>query len=109
MGVPVGAQTEVPVIMATGWPFEMTMVAPTTHWPVTQGPLPAGGTKAQPAMAYGAAIVAMGMPETKTVGLGAVGTAWPPCEQRTVAPMCKIGAGIRVSPGACRYLLIRRR
>jgi hypothetical protein len=49
--------------------------------------LPAGGTKAHPATAYGAAIVATGMPETSTTGLGAVGNACPPCEQSTVAPM----------------------
>ena len=61
---------------------------------MTQGPLPAGGTNAHPAMAYGAAMVAMGMPETMTTGLGTVGTACPPCEHSTVAPMCRIGPGI---------------
>jgi hypothetical protein len=39
-------------------------------------------------------MVAAGMPDTSTTGLGAVGTAWPPCEQSTVAPTCRIGAGI---------------
>ena len=38
--------------------------APTIHWPVTHGPLPPGGTNAQPATAYGAAIVATGCPLT---------------------------------------------
>src|SRR5271157_6393598 len=38
------------------------------------------------------------MPETNTDGLGAVGTAWPPCAQVTTAPMCKIGPGMRLLP-----------
>ena len=42
------------------------------------GPLPAGGTHAHPATEYGATMVATGMPETKTTGLGAVGSACPP-------------------------------
>src|ERR1017187_9986261 len=46
-------------------------------------------------------MVAMGMPETSTTGLGTVGMAWPPWEQRTVAPMCKIGAGMLVAPCVC--------
>ena len=74
-GVAVGTELDIPVMMATGCPCESTMVAPTTHWPVTHGPLPAGGTKVHPATAYGAAMVAIGMPETKTTGLGTVGTA----------------------------------
>jgi hypothetical protein len=41
---------------------------------------------AHPATAYGAAIVAMGMPETNTHGLGTVGIAMPPCAQVTTAP-----------------------
>ncbi len=94
-GVPVGAQTDTPVMMTSGWPSDTTRTAPTTHWPVTHGPLPAGGTKAQPATAYGAAIVATGMPDTNTRGLGTVGTACPPCEQSTVAPTCRIGPGMR--------------
>jgi hypothetical protein len=43
---------------------------------------------------YGAAMVATGMPEAITTGLGTVGIACPPCEQSTVAPICKIGPGI---------------
>ena len=74
-------------MMASGCPCETTRTAPTIHCPVTHGPLPAGGTKAHPATAYGAAMVATGMPETSTTGLGAVGIACPPCEQSTVAPM----------------------
>jgi hypothetical protein len=85
-GVPVGVQRATPVMMTTGWPREVTRTAPTVHWPVTQGPLPAGGTKAQPATTYGAAMVVMGMPETKTRGTGAVGWAWPAWAQRTMAP-----------------------
>jgi hypothetical protein len=42
-------------------------------------------------------MVAMGMPETITTGLGTVGMAWPPWEQRTVAPTCKIGPGIQIT------------
>ena len=83
-----------PVMIATGCPIEVTLIAPTTHCAVTQGPLPGGGTKAHPATTYGAAIVAIGMPVTVTRGLGAVGVACPPCEQRTVAPTCKIGPGM---------------
>ena len=51
IGVPVGAQIDTPVMIATGWPLAKTWVAPTIHWPVTQGPLPAGGTNAHPATA----------------------------------------------------------
>ena len=40
----------------------------------------------------------MGMPETKTTGLGIVGIACPPCEHITTAPMCNIGPGILYSP-----------
>jgi hypothetical protein len=72
--------------MTSGWPVDVTRVAPTDHCPVTHGPLPPGGTNAHPATAYGAAIVVAGMPETITRGLGTVGTAWPPCEHSTVAP-----------------------
>jgi len=93
-GVPVGTQTAVPVSRASGWPMEVTCTAPTTHWAVTQGPLPAGGTNAQPATIYGAAIVAAGWPATRTRGLGVVGMADPPCAHKTTAPMCKIGAGM---------------
>jgi hypothetical protein len=94
-GVPVGTQVAIPVMMATGWPCDSTCCAPIIHCAVAQGPLPAGGTKGQPAMLYGAAMVAMGMPLTMTTGLGVVGIAWPPCAQRTTAPMCNIGAGIQ--------------
>jgi hypothetical protein len=86
-GVPVGTQTETPVMMTSGCPCDNTRSAPTTHCPVTHGPFPAGGTKAHPTIAYDAAMVATGMAETRTTGLGAVGVACPPCEQSTVAPM----------------------
>jgi len=92
-----------PVMMATGCPIEVTLIAPTTHWAVTQGPLPAGGANAHPATAYGAAIVAIGMPVSVTRGLGAVGMAFPPCEQRTVAPVCKIGPGMAILPSIHPY------
>ena len=48
-GVPVGTQTAMPLKIATGWPSEVTRNDPVTHWAVTQGPLPTGGTNAQPA------------------------------------------------------------
>lgn len=102
-GVPVGTHTARPVMIATGCPIEVTRIAPTTHSAVTQGPLPAGGMKAQPATTYGVAIVAIGMPVTVTRGLGAVGMACPPCEQRTVAPMCKIGPGMAIVPSIHPY------
>jgi hypothetical protein len=80
-------------MMATGWPCDITCTAPTTHCPTTQGPLPAMGTNGHPATAYGAAMVAIGIPETKTHGLGTVGTACPPWAQVTTAPICRIGPG----------------
>jgi hypothetical protein len=86
-GVPVGMQIDTPLMITTGCPIEVTRTAPTTHCPVTHGPLPAGGTKAHPATAYGAAMVVIGVPETVTRGLGAVGVAWPPCEHITTAPV----------------------
>jgi hypothetical protein len=85
-------------MMATGCPCEKTCTAPTTHCAVTHGPLPAGGTNAQPATAQGAAIVAIGIPDTSTHGLGTVGMACPPCAHITVAPICKIGPGIADLP-----------
>lgn len=45
-------------------------------------------------------MVAAGIPETMTTGLGTVGMACPPCEHSTVAPMCKIG------PGTFCYLVV---
>jgi hypothetical protein len=41
---------ETPLMMATGCPLEVTKTDPMTHMPLMQGPLPAGGTKAQPAI-----------------------------------------------------------
>jgi hypothetical protein len=76
----------VPLKITTGWPSEVTLVAPTTHWPVTQGPFPTIGTNEQPATLYGAAIVAIAFPPTITRVLGAVGIACPPWVQVTVAP-----------------------
>jgi hypothetical protein len=48
-GVPVGVQIDTPVMIASGCPSESTRSAPTSHWPVTHGPLPPGVTNAQPA------------------------------------------------------------
>ena len=73
-----GTQVETPLRMATGWPLDWTQSEPMIHIPVTQGPFPAGGTKAHPATVQGAAMVAIGMPETRMVGTGVVGTAMPP-------------------------------
>src|SRR5260370_20083429 len=87
-------QIETPGIRGNGCPCETTRTVPTIHCPVTHGPLPAIGTKAQPAITYGAVMVAAGIPETSTTGLSAVGTACPPCEHSTVAPICKIGPGM---------------
>src|SRR5262252_7431923 len=80
-GVPVGTQVETPAIVTTGCPCESTRAAPTIHCAVTHGPFPVGATKAHPATAYGAAMVA-------------VGIACPPCAHNTVAPMCKTGPAI---------------
>lgn len=81
-----GTHIATPVMIASGCPIEVTCTDPTTHCAVTHGPLPAGGTKAQPAIVYGAAIVVAGIPATRTRGLGTVGIAWPPWEHSTVAP-----------------------
>jgi hypothetical protein len=86
IGVPVGTHVDTPDRIATGCPFDVTCTAPTTHMPVTQGPLPAGGANAHPATAHGPAIVTIGIPDTNTVGLGTVGVATPPCAQETTAP-----------------------
>jgi hypothetical protein len=80
--------------------MEVTNREPTTHWPVTHGPLPTGGTKAQPAMAHGAAMVVMGMPLTSTKGLGTVGIAMPPWEHKTIDPTVRMGPGM-----LCSFLL----
>jgi len=89
---------ETPVKSATGCPFEVTCSDPMIHIPVTHGPFPPGGTNAQPAIVHGAAIVVMGMPDTSTIGFGAVGVATPPCEHVTTAPWCRIGPGIAHIP-----------
>ena len=73
-GVPFGVQTARLSVSTTGWPFDITRVAATTHWAVTQG-RPLTG---HPAMRYGVVIVTMGCPLTSTRGFGAVGVAMPP-------------------------------
>jgi hypothetical protein len=93
-GVAVGTQVAMPLMITSGCPSEVTRTAPIIHCAVTQGPFPAGGTNAHPTTEYGAAIVAIGMPDTITRALGAVGNACPPCAHITVAPMCNIGAGM---------------
>ena len=50
MGVPVGVQIDAPLRIATGCPFDCTLVEPVIHCPVTHGPFPAGGANAHPAI-----------------------------------------------------------
>ena len=52
-GVPVGAQVLMLSISTTGAPPAKTRVAAAVYVPVTQGPLPPGGTKPQPATTQG--------------------------------------------------------
>ena len=56
-GVPFGTQTAWLSISTTGWPFENTRSAATTHCPVTHGTGPPLTLNGQPATAYGAVIV----------------------------------------------------
>src|SRR4051794_4472139 len=77
-----------PLIRTSGWPLEVTRVVPRIHCAVTQGGMEAAGMPGQPATVQGAEITAEGMPLSVTRGLGAVGIAWPPCMQSTVAPCC---------------------
>src|SRR5579871_4929129 len=94
-GVPLGAQMAWLLSTTSGCPLDVTRVEPTSHCPLTQGPLAAGGGgRAQPATTYGAMIVTVGWPLTVTRGLGAVGCACPPCEHSTVAPTCTRNPGI---------------
>ncbi len=87
MGVPVGAQIEVLLWTSRGWPFDVTLVVPLSHCPVTHGPLAAGGGgRTQPAITYGEVISTLGAPPSVTRGFGTVGVACPVCEQRTCAP-----------------------
>jgi hypothetical protein len=88
---------DTPDKITTGCPSDRTWVAPMTHSAVTHGPMPAGGAKAHPATVYGAAMVVMGIPETKTQVLGTVGMAWPPCAHVTTAPWWRIGPGMAIS------------
>ena len=94
IGVPVGMQVEAPSIVASGTPPASTRTAPVSHCPVTHGGADVG-LSAQPAIAYGDAIVTTGWPERSTRGNGAAGVAAPPCEHRTTAPRWRAGAGIR--------------
>lgn len=102
-GVPLVTQTEMPSLNRTGWPKDVTLSEAVTNVAVTHGPFAAGGGgKAQPATTYGEAIVTIGCPETKTVGIGTTGCAWPPCEHKTCAPSCTRKPGISASAvGSC--------
>src|SRR5207244_12891079 len=93
--VPVGTQTAWLLCTTSGAPPTSTRAAPTTHCPLTHGPLPPGGTNGQPATTYGVASVETGIPLTRTRGLGEVGWAWPPCMQVTTAPTWTANPGIR--------------
>ncbi|MDP5279838.1 hypothetical protein Q9Q95_12965 [Sphingomonas sp. DG1-23] len=78
-GVPVGAQSDVLDWTISGWPFDSTRVVPVSHWPVTHGPLAAGGGgKAQPVTVIVVAIVMLGTPPKVTRAFTAVGIALPP-------------------------------
>ena len=53
-------------------------------------------------------MVATGMPDTKTTGLGAVGMACPPCEHSTTLPCAESGlASARLPPGERCYIFHR--
>jgi hypothetical protein len=77
-GVPFGAQTAWLSISTTGWPFDITRVAATTHVAVTQGTGPPETLNGHPATTHGAVITTLGWPLTITLGFGAVGVAVPP-------------------------------
>lgn len=79
MGVPVGAQSDALALTKTGAPIARTRVAGVVNWPMTQGPLPAGGGgKAQPAITYGVPATTTGWPLTSTRGTLIAGVACPP-------------------------------
>lgn len=61
------------------------------------GPGPAGGgiAKGQPATIQGGDDIGTGVPDSRTLGFGAVGFACPPCAQVTVAVMVTMNPGIR--------------
>src|SRR5918992_4473863 len=92
IGVPVGMHVEAPIMVASGVPPATTRTAPLSHWPVTQGGVSVP-VSAQPATAYGEAIVTAGWPERRTRGKGASGCAEPACEHMTTAPTWRAGAG----------------
>src|SRR5690349_20764046 len=79
--------------VATGAPPASTRVAPTTNCPMTHGGVGVLD-KAQPAIAYGLINVTSGCAETVTRANGVSGVACPACEQTTVAPRWRTGAGI---------------
>ena len=83
-GVAFGVQTAWPPMITSGWPSEVTLVVPVTHWAVTHGG--SGGVSGQPAIVHGPVSSTVGAPLTVTSGLGTAGIAWPPCAHRTVAP-----------------------
>ena len=75
-GVPVGAQIAVLLNTSSGCPMEVTRTVPTTYCAVTQGPFATGGGgNAQPATTYGVDRKTVGIADTATRGLGAVGCA----------------------------------
>src|SRR5690606_31340011 len=90
----VGAQTLVEDCRTAGAPSISTRLAATMKVALTQGPLPDGGTKPQPATLHGEACATAGCPDRNTRAEGAVGSACPPCVQVTAAPRCRIGPDI---------------
>src|SRR6195952_3846898 len=76
IGLPVGTQVDEPANVASGAPPASTRVAPVSHWPVTHGGLD-DPVSAQPAIAYGLAMVTTGWPLDVTRGNGVTGGARP--------------------------------
>jgi hypothetical protein len=85
-GVPLGTHTAWLSISSSGWPVDVTRVAPIIHWAVTQGVGAPLVTIGQPEIANGAAIVTVGEPLTVTRVFGTVACACPPWLHITVAP-----------------------
>src|SRR4051812_41171421 len=90
IGVPVGTQSDVPIIVATGAPPARTRTAPTMNCPVTQGGFGVP-VSAQPAMTYWVMSVTTGWALTSTRGNGLTAVAEPAWEHMTVAPKWRIG------------------
>jgi hypothetical protein len=98
-GVPVGEQMAWLSSSNTGTPLAKTRVAEVTYWPVTQGPLAAGGGgSVHPITPKGLVNGTIGWPPTNTRGFGVVGVACPAWAHFTVAPKCNNVPGISSCP-----------